>query len=410
MRIGFIIPYFYPAFEYGGTPRVAYEFARCLVRRGHEVTVVTTDSGGAKRIGKDTMATIQDNGLEGIRIFYYSNLSNYLAYKQRWFLPLRLLQNVSRHLVSLDVVHIHEFRCLLSVAAHSALQRLHIPYVLSPHGGLQRLGKVRLKSLFDRLWGQEILKDAAAVCAVSDLEIDDARQFGVEDKRIYLLPNPINDDHYRNLPEQGGFIRKWNLGNKRLVLFLGRLHWIKGIDVLIDAIRLIEEIPDVHLVIAGPDDGAEEALRARAVHRKIMDKITFTGFLNDFEKVQALVDSEVVVIPSRRESFPGTALEAVAAAKPVVLSSMCGIVNWIPGRAAMTVFESENADDLARKLKTVLQSRSSPQDLLNTKDLVLREFSPNALAAKAETLYQSVSISDFRLRKLSELETRSYRC
>ena len=141
-----------------------------------------------------------------------------------------------------------------------------------------------------------------------------------------------------------------------------------------------------------------------------MDKITFTGFLNDFEKVQALVDSEVVVIPSRRESFPGTALEAVAAAKPVVLSSMCGIVNWIPGRAAMTVFESGNADDLARKLKTVLQSRSSPQDLLNTKDLVLREFSPNALAAKAETLYQSVSISDFRLRKLSELETRSYRC
>jgi len=83
MRIGFIIPYFYPAFEYGGTPRVAYEFARCLVRRGHEVTVVTTDSGGPKRIGKDTIATIQDNGLEGIRIFYYPNLSNYLAYEQR---------------------------------------------------------------------------------------------------------------------------------------------------------------------------------------------------------------------------------------------------------------------------------------------------------------------------------------
>ena len=89
---------------------------------------------------------------------------------------------------------------------------------------------------------------------------------------------------------------------------------------------------------------------------------------------------------------------------------MCGIANWIPGRAAMTVFESGNADDLAWKLKTVLQSRSGPQDLLNTRDLVLREFSPNALAAKAETLYQSVSISDFRLRKLSELETRSYRC
>src|SRR5206468_203743 len=52
MRIGFIIPYFYPAFEYGGTPRVAYEFARCLVRRGHEVTVVTTDSGDRRGSAK----------------------------------------------------------------------------------------------------------------------------------------------------------------------------------------------------------------------------------------------------------------------------------------------------------------------------------------------------------------------
>ena len=140
-----------------------------------------------------------------------------------------------------------------------------------------------------------------------------------------------------------------------------------------------------------------------------MDKITFTGFLNDFEKLQALVDCEVVVIPSRRESFPGIALEALAAAKPVVLSSMCGIANWTPGRATMTVFENENAEDLARRLKNVLQSRSNPQDLLNARELVLREFSPNALSAKAEALYQSVSGSDFRSTTLAQLETRSYR-
>ena len=409
MRIGFVIPYFYPAFEYGGTPRVAYEFARCLVRRGHEVTVVTTDSGGAKRIDKVSIAMIRDGGLEGIRIYYYPNLSNHLAYKQRLFLSPRLFQNLSRDLRSLDVVHIHEFRSLLSVAAHSELRRMRIPYVLSPHGGLQRLGKVKLKCLFDRLWGRAILRDAAAVCAVSELEVEDARQFGVEDEKIYLLPNPIDEEYYKILPKPGKFIEKWNLVNKRLVLFLGRLHWIKGIDVLIDSFHIIEQIPDIHLVIAGPDDGVEKELRARAVRREIMDKITFTGFLNDFEKLQALVDCEVVVIPSRRESFPGIALEALAATKPVVLSSMCGIVNWIPGRATMTVFENENAEDLARRLKNVLLSRSNSQDLLNARELVLREFSPNALSAKAEALYQSVSGSDFR-STLAQAATRSYRC
>jgi len=390
MRIGFIIPYFYPAFEYGGTPRVAYEFARCLVRRGHEVTVVTTDSGGAKRIGKDTMATIQDNGLEGIRIFYYPNLSNYLAYKQRVFLPLRLLQNVSRHLVSLDVVHIHEFRCLLSVAAHSALQRLHIPYVLSPHGGLQRLGKVRVKSLFDRLWGQEILKDAAAVCAVSDLEIDDARQFGVEDKRICLLPNPINDDYYRNLPEQGGFIRKWNLGNKRLVLFLGRLHWIKGIDVLIDAIRLIEEIPDLHLVIAGPDDGAGNQLKSLVAEKRLEQRVTFTGLLDETDRLGALIDSEILALPSRREGFPLAVLEALACQTPVILTSACDLGNWMQNQPVLVTFRSGDAHDLAQKINTALYQPPAPEAMLEGSNFILNNFSVDALAQKAERLYQSL--------------------
>src|SRR5260370_23369779 len=158
---------------------------------------------------------------------------------------------------------------------------------------------------------------------------------------------------------------------------------MKGIDVLIDSINLIDDIPDLHLVIAGPDDGVEEALRVRAANKEIAHKITFTGFLNDFEKLQALVDSEVVVVPSRREGFPGTALEALAAAKPVVLSSMCGTLSWIPGWAAMTVFENGDAQDLAQKLRTLLKAGSNPQDLSNARSLVLRDFSTDALAAKA---------------------------
>src|SRR5229473_7028152 len=103
MRIAFVIPYFYPAFEYGGTPRVAYEFARSLVRRGHEVTVLTTDSGGQKRIEKDAAAMIRTGGLEGIKIFYYRNVSNYMAYKQRLFFPVQLFRNIHHDLSSVEV-------------------------------------------------------------------------------------------------------------------------------------------------------------------------------------------------------------------------------------------------------------------------------------------------------------------
>lgn len=390
MRIGFVIPYFYPALEYGGTPRVAYEFARSLVRRGHQVTVLTTDSAGQRRIQATEVATILEDGLDGIQLFYYSNLSNYLAHKQRLFFPVELFRKMRGHLSSSEIIHIHEFRSLLSVAAHAASRSLNIPYVLSPHGGLQRLGKESLKSLFDRLWGNRILKDAAAICAVSPLEEQDAAEFGIAHERIRQFPNPIDADFYGKLPQRGRFIEKWNLGNKRIILFLGRLHWIKGIDILIDSMAMIRDIPDIHLVIAGPDDGIESALRSRVIKKGMADRITFTGFLNDVQKLEALVDSELVVVPSRREGFPGAALEALAAARPVVLSSMCGIVSWIPGRAALTVFESGDAQDLARKLRGLLESGCNPADLLNARTLVLSEFSAEALAAKAEALYQSV--------------------
>ena len=380
MRIAFVTPYFYPAFEYGGTPRVAYDFARGLVRRGHQVTVFTTDSGGRKRI-----AGPHKQCVDGIQVFYYSNLSNALAYNQRVFVPLRFFSDIGRHLSSFDVIHIHEFRNFVTVGAHSALRQGNIRYVLSPHGGLQRLGKDFLKKLFDRFWGKRILAEAAAICAVSSLELEDAKHFGVPEEKLILLPNPIDDAHYATLPARGAFSRKWNLDGKRIVLFLGRLIWIKGIDVLLDAFRLLDNIANLHLAIAGADDGAESALRARGA-----GNVTFTGFLNDVEKLQALVDSEIVVVPSRREGFPGTALEALAAAKPVVLSSMCGTIPPIPELAATGIFESENAQDLARQLRQFLECPLNPGLLLEARSVVLQNFSTDALARKAEDLYRSI--------------------
>jgi len=121
MRIGFVIPYFYPALGYGGTPRIAYEMARALVRRGHQVQVLTTDSGGHNRIPADVISRIQKNGMDGIQVRYYGNLSSNLAYRHRVFFPLRFFFDVKPRLLENDIVHIHDLRSFLAVAAHSAL-------------------------------------------------------------------------------------------------------------------------------------------------------------------------------------------------------------------------------------------------------------------------------------------------
>src|SRR4051812_47963716 len=117
MRVLFVIPYFYDAWAYGGQPRSAFEMAKSLVARGHSVEVLTTDSGGRERL--KTAADAVTRVVDGITIRYYRNLSNAMAFHQRVFLPLKFFREVGHRVRGADVVHIHELRSSLSVAAAS---------------------------------------------------------------------------------------------------------------------------------------------------------------------------------------------------------------------------------------------------------------------------------------------------
>src|SRR5437868_3182876 len=144
VKISFVIPYFFPAWQYGGQPRSAFELARGLIQRGHSVHVLTTDSGGAARLS-DLERTI-----DGIKITYYRNISNRLAYTHRLFWPPSFFREVGTQVQGSDLVHIHELRSFLSASAARAARNLGIPYLVSPHGGLRYLGKRGAKIIFDR--------------------------------------------------------------------------------------------------------------------------------------------------------------------------------------------------------------------------------------------------------------------
>ncbi len=188
MHIAFVIPYFYPAFQYGGPPRSAYELARELVRRGNEVTVFTTDTGGSSRLGRELTAS----SVDGVEVVRFRSLSNYLAFRHRVSLVPGLTARLRADLAHVDVVHVHEFRSMLTVAAFNACGRSRVPYILSPHGGLRPMGKVLLKRFFDRVWGQRILQAAGRIAVVSPLEAAQVEEAGVQKERIATIPNPLS--------------------------------------------------------------------------------------------------------------------------------------------------------------------------------------------------------------------------
>lgn len=389
--MAFIIPYFYPAWQYGGPPRSAYELARGLVRRGHHVRVLTTDSAGNSRIPEVEMGKNGHRDLEGIEVVYYRNVSNYLAYRHRLFCPPRFFREVRERLADCDIIHIHELRSMLTVSAFSAARDLSLPYVLSPHGGLRYLGKRALKVIFDWAWGRAILMNASAVLAVSPLEEEEARHLRVEASRIKPLPNPISTDDYLHLPQAGAFRARWNIGQRKLVLFLGRLHWIKGVDLLVEAFaRLRLRMPDARLALAGPDDGQEPELRRLVARAQIGDRVTFTGFLSHEEKLEAFVDSDLIVIPSRSEIFAITAIEALMCGTPVLLSSSCGLSAAAGPERGILRFHSEDVEDLVTKLSIVLDG-GFKQNAVNGRDFVSQEFSASIVAQKAELVYEEIS-------------------
>jgi glycosyltransferase involved in cell wall biosynthesis len=385
LNVTFVIPYFYPAWQYGGQPRSAFELARALVKRGHHVKVLTTDSGGGKRL----RAGRKD--VEGVEVVYYRNTSNWLAFHQRIFWPAPMFRELQRELAGSDLVHIHELRSTISVFAYRALRKLGLPYVLSTHGGLRHLGRKAIKVLFDALWGMKILRDAAAIIAISPVEESDARLLNVDQGRIRRLPNMVSLSDYEPLPSRGLFRAQWGLNSNKVLLFLGRLHWIKGADLLMRSFKkLCLSSTNVRLVIAGPDDGQEAELRSLSRTLGLVDVVIFTGFLDQQARLQAFVDADATVIPSRSEVFAITALEALMCACPVLISDACGLYPMPSSEQGVRLFRSEDVDDLAAKLATAIADPSAQASARHGREFVIAEFAAEKVSQTAESIYLEV--------------------
>jgi glycosyltransferase involved in cell wall biosynthesis len=330
---------FKPAWETGGTNRVAYEISKNLVEKGHEVTVFTTDRG-RKRVN------IQKNQpvfVDGIRAYYFRNISNVLAMKKivtPYYLPIIANKEVK----DFDVIHIHEHRTLLAVIIYHYAKKYKIPYVLQAHGSvLPFFQKERLKKNFDLSFGYRILRDASKVIALTKTEVEQYKKMGVNEDKIEIVPNGIDLSEYENLPKKGEFRRKYLIkDDEKIILYIGRLHKSKGIELLVKTFADVsKELDNVRLVFVGPDDGFRSALENLIEDLKVNDKVLFTGFVSNNEKMAAFVDADVFVTP-KFSGFPVTFLEACACGTPIITTEKGDKLDWIHDKVGYVVEYDKN--------------------------------------------------------------------
>lgn len=334
-----VIPYYAPAWAYGGSVRAATDLTRALVRAGHRVTVLTTDT-----LSPHERAPVLRETLDGVEVVRVRNLSNALRGRLNLSTP-RGMATAARVLIAerrIDLVHCHELRTVENLRVAPAAGALDVSVAVSPHGTLPiSTGRPGFKQMWDRLPGRWLLPRCDAVIALTRDEAADARALwagrGI-DIPIHIVPNGVHLDEFAAPPARDAARARWGLDAGPVVLFLGRLHERKGLQLLLPAFAgALEHTPDARLLIAGPDEGMMAALTAQARDLGLGERVLFTGLLTGPDRLAALAAADLFALPAVGEGFSMAVLEALACRLPVLLTPGCHFPEAVEAGAGVIV-------------------------------------------------------------------------
>lgn len=300
----------------GGPPQVAIRQASALAALGVEVSLLHCTPDPSRREAIGAMIA-QVPGHERVRIVE-------LPRSAIWRIPGRI---ALRHLPCLhgaDWVHLHQVWHPMVRGVARAARSLGIPYVIRPAGSLSQwmLAQKALKKRLGLAIGyRRMVRGATFLQALNRDEADQIAHFrpGVP---VEIVPNGIFPQELADMPPRGSFVQHCPaVAGRRFVVAVGRLHYSKGFDVLLEAfIRLAPRHPDLDLVIIGPDSGMGPALVRRAEQAGLGPRLHLPGAIYGKAKFAALVDAECFCLPSHHEAFSNAIVEALACGLPCVIS------------------------------------------------------------------------------------------
>jgi len=327
----------------GGTVERIYKLSRALIKRGHEVALYTSNYD----LDCDYI-----NSSKGLKVYPFHSMCNLPGLH----ITPQLLLEARKNLRHFDIIHFHAQRSFQNIVLHHYSHKYRIPYVIDAHGSSPRLKKKVLKLVYDTLFGKKIIRDCCGFIADSELGVNEYKELGIEQKRItYITPAfPIED--FSALPEKEAFRKKYSIKHKHIVMFLGRIHWIKGIDYLINGFReLCDMRNDTLLIIVGADDGYKNTLLTQISQLELSDKVLFTGFLDGRAKLEALVAADIVVQTSRYEHHAWAPFEAVLCGTPIIVSSHTGAGQDVEKLNAGYTVTYNDSSELAETMNMILE-------------------------------------------------------
>lgn len=410
MRVLCVTPSYWPAFQYGGPIFVNHYLNSALVKRGIDVTVYTTSVGLENKVRENVEVLV-----DGVKVVYFS-ISKTLEFlgATGWQLSWRMTKALKANLREFDLVNIHAIWNYPPAAAAFLSKARGVPYIVTAHGTLYpyTVSNKRWKKLpYYHLIGKRILRDAAAIHYTGEDEAEKCHAFFGLKNRAAVVPYVLDLSEFDDIPAREKLSERYPiLKGRKTILFLSRINWKKGLDVLIKAFAIVEkQRDDVHLLIVGSDESgyaeqvkkwirdqgmsyASEGGEAELAKNGQTTKITFTGMLTGREKVEAYAGSDLFVLPSYSENFGLVVVEAMACGLPVIISDQVGIHKEIAEAAAGEVIETD-PQQLADAILALLENPEKCKQMgRKGQEAVKERFAPDRVTDRMIETYQSLAL------------------
>jgi 1,4-alpha-glucan branching enzyme len=379
----------YPPRTIGGISPHIYYLSKNLARNGVKVHVVTCDFPGTP-----THEVVE--GVEIHRIDSYKNPSPDFA---TWVYLMNMNMQkeaaaITRKLGGkIDIFHAHDW--LVATAGIGLKHVFRKPFFATMHSTeIGRRNGIHFD--YERMIHETeawLTYEAWKVICCSDYMIQHVKwAFGLPGDKLNMIPNGVNTEVYMKNDRQtlAQFRNKYALPEEKIVLFVGRLVYEKGVHVLINAAPKILEKTNAKFIIVG-NGYMKDQLSTLASNTGLASKVLFTGFLEDeiLRKLQSCAD--VSIVPSLFEPFGIVALEAMAAKSPIVVSDTGGLSEIVNHEVDGVKVYTGNPDSLAWGINRVLTDEAFANTIRgNAYRKVREEYNWDKIAQQTKSMYENI--------------------
>lgn len=366
---------------HGGPSTTLSALVEAQVRRGDNVVVLST-------LRQPPPLTLQPGQQGGLTVFEVPSDKD-----SKWYNP-RILSEVRRWARDRDIVHVHGGWRYHLLAAAKVCRAYDLPYIIQPHGNLGWVcigHKWYLKRPYFFLFERRVFNRADAILCNSKSELRQMARMKLRTRTV-VVPNAVVA-HKRPAQVQEEVLKQICPGlqpQHKVILYLGRIHWIKHLDALLDAfIRVSGKFPDWRLVLAGTHEEPDlvQQLLNQAQAHGIAERVMLPGTVLGEAKSMLFCRADIFALPSLHENFGVSAVEALFYGVPCVLSNAVALAADVAEGGAGLVCES-NATALADSLQRLMGDPELRAQLARKAPELAMRYESDTVAAQLDVEYQ----------------------